>query len=171
MTAALRCAAPRTNRSSGSVSLHSPFETQARSSAATARGVLFTGTRFIGRAAGPVPDNGLSLRPAASLRPPPLTVLGCAPQRARLCDLHPAAQVIGSASIAQQFFGTHVPFLGDVAEKRFWGGYRRRGRQRYPSRGACEAHSAPPVALMSTHADRNERPEVGPQVDCLGRRR
>src|SRR5260370_42102736 len=73
MTTALRCAAPRTNSASGSVSLHSAFETQARSSAATARGVLFAGTRLIGRADGPIPDTELSLRPG---RPQGLRPLG-----------------------------------------------------------------------------------------------
>src|ERR1700757_300777 len=78
MAAALRCAPPCTNSASGSVSLHSAFETQARSSAATAREVLFAGTRLIGRTAGPVPDTELSLRPG---RPQ-----GLRPLRPAQCD-------------------------------------------------------------------------------------
>jgi hypothetical protein len=72
ITAALRCAAPCTNSSSGSLSLHSAFETQARSSEATARRLLLAATRFNRRAAGRVSDNELfpSSSPQACISPP-----------------------------------------------------------------------------------------------------
>lgn len=64
ITAASRCLAPRTNSASGSVPLHNAFAAQVRSSAATAPDMLFAGTRLMGRAARPSPDNELILRPS-----------------------------------------------------------------------------------------------------------
>ncbi len=71
ITAALRCAAPRTKSSSGSVVRHSAFETQAiRSSASTLRSTVWAAAMFVLRAAGRVPATSCSLPPGRQSRPP-----------------------------------------------------------------------------------------------------
>lgn len=112
ITAASRCLAPRTNSASGSVPLHSAFEAQARSSAATPLDVLFAGTRLTGRAGRLFPDNELSFVPADRKDATASPDAGMCATSARTCEQDPPAPTLSdSVSNAQQFFGTRVPFL------------------------------------------------------------
>src|SRR5690242_10149659 len=67
ITAALRCAAPRTNSSSGSEDRQRALDTQAiRASAAAACAVICTALAVVLRAAGREPDTSAPLRSAAA---------------------------------------------------------------------------------------------------------
>jgi len=118
ITAALRWAAPRTNNSSGSVALHSAFDTQAiRSSASTARRGVVAADKFVLRAAGRVPGTSCSLPIGRSCDRPPQVQTNAAiyatPCTAVLPESHRVSKLGGQVPIAQQsdngFSGTRVP--------------------------------------------------------------
>lgn len=103
ITAAFRCAAPRTNSSSGSVVRQSALDTQAtRSSASTLCNTPLAAAMLVLRAAGRGPDTSCSLPPDRLLRPP-----SCAAIYATLCtsllsESHRVSKLGGQMPIAQQ---------------------------------------------------------------------
>src|SRR5579875_2584953 len=124
ITAALRCAAPRTKSSSGSAARHNAFDTHAmRASASVRRTVLGAGAVVALRAADRVPDTSDS----PSLGPPwRRQRAGRADNAiwATLCtsvlpESHCPSKLGGQVSFAQQFnsgfFGTTVPSDHDEA--------------------------------------------------------
>jgi hypothetical protein len=117
ITAALRCAAPRTKSSSGSVCRQRALETQAiRSTLSTRRSGLGRAVRLVLRVTGRVPDTSCPFPVAVRDRPPRVQICPetCAtPCTAVLPASHRVYKLGGQVPIAQQsdnaFFGTLVP--------------------------------------------------------------